>query len=77
MAILHLDSQVLSGASLSDAEVAVRELDGVDRTVVLIELSGGRTLTVAGGPNKFVVECAENETISLVCDRPDGGRRRR
>lgn len=62
MATLHLDSQIRNGAGLSEAEHAIRDLDGEGSTSVIIELPRGRTLLIAGGPRNFVVECAENET---------------
>ena len=62
MPILHLDKQVLSDARLSDAEIAIQQLDGADRSLVIVEIPDGRTLMIGGGPRYFVVECAENET---------------
>jgi hypothetical protein len=62
MAVIRLDNQVLKDVDLEAAEIAVRALNGVDRTLAQIELAGGSTLTVGGGPDRFLVECAENET---------------
>jgi hypothetical protein len=75
MNALYVDGRVDLDASLPDIETAVRCLDGVNHTLLVVELPSGATITVGGGPNRFVVEVAENETDRWsVLDprRPEG-----
>jgi hypothetical protein len=58
---LYLDGQVDLDASLQDIETAVRSLDGADHTLLVVELPSGATITVGGGPDRFVVEIAGDE----------------
>jgi hypothetical protein len=61
MIALYVDGQVDLDASLPDIETAVRSLNGADRTLLVVELPSGATITVGGGPDRFVVEVAGNE----------------
>jgi hypothetical protein len=61
MIALYLDGAVDLDASLPDIEMALRSLDGADHTLLVVELSSGATITVGGGPDRFVVEVAQNE----------------
>ena len=70
---LHLDTYQKINANLADVEVAVKSLDGAERTLVLIELPSGRTLTVGGGPDLFVTEIAESDTLRWAAIDPTSG----
>ena len=59
MAILHLDDQVNPDATLHEVELAIRALDSARHTLVLVELPSGKSLTIGGGPNRFVTELSE------------------
>lgn len=54
-----MDGRVDLDATLHDVEAAVRGLDGGERTLVVVELPSGKTLTVGGGPDRVVAEIAE------------------
>ena len=58
---LNLDDQIIEDAGITEITSAICRLDGVTRTLVLIELSSGRTLTIGGGPDRFVAELAEDD----------------
>jgi hypothetical protein len=75
MIALYVDGRVNLHSSLPQIEAAVRSLDGADHTLVVVELQSGQTITVGGGPDKFVVEVAESRTKRwCVIDprRPEG-----
>lgn len=61
MIALYTDGRVDLDASLDAIETAVRGLDGVERTLVVVELPSGTTLTLGGGPDRVVAELSENE----------------
>ncbi len=63
MITLHLDDEIKPDATIQDVEAAVRGLDGARRTLIRIELPSGQALTVGGGPDRFVAEVAESDTI--------------
>jgi hypothetical protein len=60
MTILHLDGHRRTDAGLAEAEAAIRRLDGTENTLVRVELSSGKTLTIGGGPGSVIVELADN-----------------
>jgi hypothetical protein len=55
---LYVDGRVALDASLDDVEAAVHSLNGADHTLVVGELPSGTTITVGGGPERFVIEIA-------------------
>ena len=59
MIALYVDGRVDLDASVSDVEAAVRSLDGATHSLVVVELPSGKTLTVGGGPDRFVAEAAD------------------
>jgi hypothetical protein len=69
---LNLDNEVKEDASVSDITSAIRRLDGAAHSLVLIELLSGRTLTIGGGPDRFVAEIAENDTLRWSVVDPSG-----
>jgi len=60
--ILERENQVQEDVGIEDVDAAIRDLDGIHRTLLLIELTSGPTLTIGGGPENFVVECSLTET---------------
>ena len=62
MIALYVDGRVDLDASLQDIETAVRGLDGSAHTLVVVELPPGQTITVGGGPSRFVAEVAASKT---------------
>ena len=62
MIALYVDGRVNLDASPQDIEAAVRSLNGSDHSLVVVELASGKTITVGGGPERFVTEIAEDET---------------
>lgn len=62
MIALYVDGRVDLDASLQDIETAVRGLDGGAHTLVVVELPSGQTITVGGGPSRFVAEVAASKT---------------
>jgi hypothetical protein len=75
MIALYVDGRVHLDPSLPDIEVAVRSLDGAHHTLVVVELPSGKTITVGGGPDRFVAEVTESRTERwCVIDprRPEG-----
>jgi hypothetical protein len=62
MIALYVDGRVDLDASLQDIEAAVRSLNGSTRSLVVVELASGKTITVGGGPRRFVTEIAEDAT---------------
>ena len=69
---LNLDDEVKEDASVSDITSAICRLDGAAHSLVLIELLSGQTLTVGGGPDRFVAEIAENDTVRWCVVDPSG-----
>jgi hypothetical protein len=62
MIALYVDGRVDLDASLHDIEAAVRSLNGSTHSLVVVELASGTTITVGGGPSRFVIESAEDAT---------------
>jgi hypothetical protein len=60
--LLQRENQVQEDVGIEDIDAAIRDLDGVHRTLLIIELTSGPTLTIGGGPETFVVECSLTET---------------
>jgi len=73
MITLHLDEQIRTDATVQDVEAAVRNLDGAQRTLVVVELPSGQTLTIGGGPERFVAEVAESDTVRWATIDPTQG----
>jgi hypothetical protein len=73
MITLHRDEHITADATIHDVEAAVRSLDGAERTLILIELPSGQTLTVGGGPERFVAEVAESDTVRWATIDPTQG----
>ena len=61
MIALYVDGQVDLDASPESIEASIRGLDGAGHTLVVVELPSEATITVGGGPERFVVELAELE----------------
>jgi hypothetical protein len=61
MIALYVDGRVDLDASLPAIEAAVRSLDGAGHTLVVVELPSGQTITIGGGPSRFVTEVAGNQ----------------
>ena len=59
---LYVDGQVDLDATLDDVAAAVRSLDGAAHSLVVVELPSGKTVTLGGGPDRFVAEVAESTT---------------
>jgi hypothetical protein len=55
-----MSNPTYSAADLPEAEKAIRQLDGTTCSEVVFEDASGRRLTVAAGPEQFVVEMADN-----------------
>lgn len=75
MIALYVDGRVDLDASVRDIETAVQGLDGAQHTLMVAELPSGATITVGGGPDRFVVEVAahDNERWTVLDPRsPDG-----
>jgi hypothetical protein len=62
MIALYVDGRVDLDARLEDIEAAIHGLDGAARTLVVVELPSGSTLTVGGGPDQVVAEVATSRT---------------
>ena len=73
MITLHLDEQIRTDATVQDVEAAVRNLDGAQRTLVVVELPSGQTLTIGAGPERFVAEVAESDTVRWATIDPTQG----
>lgn len=56
---LYVDGHVELDASLPEIETAVLRLDGARHSLVVVELPSGATITVGGGPDRFVAEVAD------------------
>jgi len=75
MIALYVDGRVDLDASLPDIETAVRSLDGADQSLLVVELPSAVTITVGGGPDRFIVEVAgaERDRWTVVDPRrPEG-----
>ena len=57
MVLLQRENQVQEDVGIEEIDAAIRDLDGVFRTLLVIELASDPTLTIGGGPDTFVVEC--------------------
>jgi hypothetical protein len=68
MIALYVDGQVELDASLRDIEAAIHSLDGAEHTLVVVELPSGQTITVGGGPTRFVAEVADHSDRRCVVD---------
>ena len=73
MPVLHIDNSRNDNATLAEIEAAISRLDGADRSLVLVELPSGMTLTVGGGPHRFVAEVAETDTTRFAVIDPASG----
>ena len=73
MITLHLDDEIKTDATIQDVEAAVRGLDGELRTLILVELPSGQTLTIGGGPDRFVAEVTESDTQRWATIDPTQG----
>ena len=73
MPVLYIDSDVGSEASLKDVEEAVRRLDGSRHTLMTVVLPSGKSLTIGGGPSRFVTEVAEDERNRWAAVDPTAG----
>lgn len=76
MTVLYSDDGKRPDATLREVEAAIRQLDGVTWTLVVVEDPSGRTLTIGGGPRRFVVEAADDAThrFAVVDPKRGGGR---
>jgi len=70
---LQVEGHVYPHATADEVESAIRGLDGVGRTLVTIELESGTRLTVAGGPERFVAEVAEDDVRRWAVINPLAG----
>jgi hypothetical protein len=59
---LYVDGEVDLDATLDDVEAAVRALNGAEHSLVVLELPSGKTVTLGGGPDRFVAEVAASAT---------------
>lgn len=74
--LLQSDDGKRPNATSGDVEAAIRQLDGVTWTLVLVEDPSGRTLTIGGGPRRFIAQVAEDpERRFTVIDPSRGGGR--
>jgi immunity protein Imm1 of predicted polymorphic toxin system len=55
-----MTNRTYTAADLAEAEAAIRQLDGTACSEVVLKDASGRRLTVAAGPEQFVVEMADN-----------------
>jgi len=74
--LLHSDDGKKPDATPQEIEAAIRQLDGVTWTFVLVEDPSGRTLSIGGGPQRFVAEVADDATrrFTIIDPRRGGGR---
>jgi hypothetical protein len=73
MPVLQIENSRNDNATLTEIEAAISRLDGADRSLVLVELPSGMTLTVGGGPDRFVAEVAESDTTRFAVIDPASG----
>lgn len=76
MTLLYSDDGKNPSATFREVEAAIRHLDGVTWTYVLVQDPSGRTLSIGGGPHRFVVEVADDAThhFAIVDPSRGGGR---
>lgn len=74
--LLYSDDGKKPDATPRDVETAIRQLDGVTWTHVLVEVPSGRTLSIGGGPHRFVAQVADDAKhhFALIDPRRGGGR---
>jgi hypothetical protein len=74
--LLDTDDGKRPNATPREVEEAIRQLDGVTWTLVRVEDPSGRTLTIGGGPRRFVAEVADDAThrFALIDPSRGGGR---
>lgn len=73
MTLLYTDDGKRPDATFRDVEAAIRQLDGVTWTLVIVEDPSGRTLTVGGGPRRFVAQVAEDASRHFTVIDPSRG----
>ena len=73
MPVLYTDGSRNDDATLAQIEAAIQRLDGDQRSLVMVELSSGQTLTIGGGPEQFVAEVAESDTSRFAVIDPRAG----
>ncbi|HEX4562068.1 MAG TPA: Imm1 family immunity protein [Gemmatimonadales bacterium] len=76
MTLLDTDDGKRPNATPREVEQAICQLDGVTWTLVRVEDPSGRTLTIGGGPRRFVAEVADDAThrFALIDPSRGGGR---
>jgi hypothetical protein len=55
-----MTNRTYTAADLAEAETAIRQLDGTTCSEVVFEDASGKRLTVAAGPERFLVEMADD-----------------
>lgn len=73
MAFLYSDDGKSANASAGEVEAAIRQLDGVTWTLVRVEDPSGRTLTIGGGPQRFVAVAADDAAHRFAVIDPSRG----
>lgn len=73
MTVLCTDDGKKADATPREVEAAIRQLDGVTWTLVLVEDPSGRTLAIGGGPHRFVAEVADDATHRFAIIDPSRG----
>ena len=73
MPTLYADHEHGYKASLADIEAAVHRLDGKRHTLMSVELPSGKTMTIGGGPDRFIAEVADDETSRWAAVDPTAG----
>ena len=73
MTLLQSDDGKKPNATFPEVEAAIRQLDGVTWTFVHVEDPSGRTLTIGGGPRRFVAEVADDSTHRFAVIDPSRG----
>lgn len=71
--LLQSDDGTKAGATPEEVGAAIRQLDGVTWTLVIVEDPSGRTLTVGGGPRRFVAQVAEDASRHFTVIDPSRG----
>jgi len=74
--LLYTDDGKKPDATPIDVADAIRQLDGVTWTLVHVKDPSGRTLTIGGGPRRFVAEVADDpkHRFALIDPSRGGGR---
>ena len=67
---LYVDGHVELDATLPAIETAVRDLDGAHHTLVVVELPSRATITVGGGPDRFVAEVTDPARRHWTVEQP-------